>query len=103
VHLDSAVCFADQAIFGNEISLCDTLFLELFHYLLLNFCLLALSFRSQKSDADSVAAARPSFPARWPFKGHPFQENNHKNPLKPRPSMRPIMEGNFSRSAGSMV
>jgi len=28
--------------------------IELFYYLMLNFCFLALSFRSQKSDADSV-------------------------------------------------
>ena len=64
VQLDPAVCFADQAILGNEnyeIPFHDTFFLEFVPYLMLNICLLALSFRSQKSDADSVAAARPSF------------------------------------------
>ena len=85
VHLDPAVCFADQAIFGNEnyeIPFHDTFFLEFVPYLMRNICLLALSFRSQKSDADSVAAARSSFPAGRPFRGHPFQENNHKNLLR---------------------
>jgi hypothetical protein len=62
VLLHSAVCFADQAIFGNEIPFRDTFFFELFHYLMLKFCLLALSFWSQNSNAVSVAAARPSFP-----------------------------------------
>ncbi len=49
VHFHAAICFADQAIqvFGNEIPLCNTLFLELFHSHMLNFCLLALSFQSQ--------------------------------------------------------
>ncbi len=63
VHLNSAVCVADQAIFGNEIPLRDPLSIELFHYHMLNVCLLALNFRSQKSIADSVAAEKPSFPA----------------------------------------
>ncbi len=52
---------------------------------MLNFCLLALSFRSQKSDADSVAAARPSFPAGYRFRGHPFQESKHTKCLSREP------------------
>jgi hypothetical protein len=57
-HLHSAVCFADQAIFCFEIPFSETLFLGLFLYFTINFCLLALSFQSQNSNADTAAAAR---------------------------------------------
>ncbi len=44
-----------------------------------------------------------SFPEGPPFRGHAFQDNNHKKPFRPRPSMRPITEGNFSISANIEV
>jgi hypothetical protein len=64
VHLHSAVCFAYQAICSFAIPSCDTPFLELFLYFMINFCLLAFSFWSVNSNAGAVAAARPFFSCR---------------------------------------
>ena len=60
-----------------------------------NFCLLALSLRSKNSNAHSVAAERPSSPAGRRFRGEPFQEHNHRKPLKLRPSMRPMRTDHY--------
>ena len=47
-----------------------------------------------------------SIPEGSPPRGHPFQDNNHERLVTPRPSMRPITEGNsmsFSLSDGLIM
>ncbi len=47
-----------------------------------------------------------SIPEGSPLRAHPFQDNNHERPVTPRPSMRPITEGNsssFSLSDGLIM
>jgi hypothetical protein len=44
-----------------------------------------------------------SFPAGPPLRGHPFQDSNPEWLVTPRPSMRPVTEGNFSLSDGLIM
>ena len=67
----------------------------LFLYYMINFCLLAFSFRSQIPMQTPWQQQDLSFPAGSPLRGHSFQDSNHEWLVTPRPSMRPITEECF--------